>query len=197
MVATEFLRAGIASARPVGVDEEAKVIRGYVLAEAGDFKTGRGKFDGGSLAAIVNIINAAADGVPSNYGHQPDIGSSDALDAFLGRAKNAYVDGDKARADLHLDPVAFLSHNGGVSRGERLMQRAKSDPASFASSLVVAADKERKGNGPPLWKPLAIMSSDIVSSGDAVHGGILSAEDTEGADDEARIRLRNLKRKAG
>jgi uncharacterized protein YidB (DUF937 family) len=193
---TEYLRAGVASARPVGVDEEAKVIRGYVVAEAGDFKTGRGKFDRDSLSAIVNIINAAPDGVTANYGHQTDAGSSDALDAFLGRSKNAYVDGDKVRADMHLDPVAFLSHNGGVSRGERLMQRAKSDPASFASSLVVAADKERKGNGPPLWKPLAIMSSDVVSVGDAVHGGILSADDTEGADDEARLRLRNLKRKA-
>jgi hypothetical protein len=126
----------------------------------------------------------------------PDVGSSDALDAFLGRAKNAYVDGDKARADMHLDPVAFMSHNGGVSRGERLMQRAKSDPASFATSLVVAAEKVRSGAGPPLWKPLAIQSSDVVYIGDAVHGGILAADDTEGQDDEARMRLRNLKRKA-
>lgn len=195
MVATEYLRAGVAAGRPIGVDEENKVINGYVVAEAGDFKTGRGKFDRESLAAIAKLINAAPDGMLVNYGHNPDVGSSDALDAFLGRAKNASVDGDKVRADMHLNPVAFLSHNGGVSRGERLLQRAKSDPASFATSLVLAADKARSGAGPPLWRPLAIQSSDVVYIGDAVHGGILSADDTEAQDDEAKIRLRNLKRK--
>jgi len=192
MVAHEYL---LASGKPVGVDKEAGVINGYVVAQAGDFKTGRGTFNSDSLAAIVDIINASPDGVVVNYGHQNDVGSNAALDAFLGRARNARVDGDKARADLHLNPVA-LSKHGGTGLGDRLMMRAETDPASFASSLVVAADKQKQRSGPPLWKPLAIMSSDMVYVGDAVHGGILAAEDTEGQDDEARIRLRNLKRKA-
>jgi hypothetical protein len=75
MVATtEYLRAGSASGRPIGVDEETRTIKGYVVAEAGDFKTGRGKFDRESLAAIAKLINASADGMLVNYGHQPRCG---------------------------------------------------------------------------------------------------------------------------
>jgi hypothetical protein len=193
-MATEYLRSGIAAGHPVGVDEESKVIKGYVVAEAGTFKTGRGAFNRDSLAAIADLINASPDGVVVNYGHNPDVGSPEALDAFLGRAKNAWVEGDKVRANMHLDPVAFLSHNGGVSRGERIMQRAKTDPKSFGSSLVLAPDKQRNGSGPPIWKPLAIQSSDVVYIGDAVHAGILSADAAE-EDEDLRLRWRNTKRK--
>lgn len=196
MASTEYLRAGIASGQPVGVDEEAKVINGYVVAQLGPFKTGRGEFDADGLAAIVKLINAQPGGIPVNYGHNQDVGSSEALDAFLGRAKNARVDRGSVRADLHFNDVAFMSHNGGVSRGERLMQRAKSDPASFASSLVLAADKRpaaRRGQ-PPVWHAMEIQSSDIVYVGDAVHTGILSA-DERAADEELRAHWADLKRK--
>jgi hypothetical protein len=96
---------------------------------------------------------------------------------------------------MHFNPTAFMSATGGVSRGERLIQRAKTDPGSFATSLRVAVDKRPKNGGPPTWRPLAIQSSDVVYIGDAVHGGILSADDTEGQDDELRLRWRNLQRK--
>lgn len=196
MAKPEYLRAGIATGNPVGVDSEQKVIFGYVVAQAGTFKTGRGEFDGESLAAIASLINAQPDGVVVNYGHHENVGSPEALDAFLGRAKNARVEGDKVRADLHFNPVAFLAHNGGVSRGERLLERARTDPGSFGSSLVVAVDKRRNGTRPPLWRPLAIQSSDVVYIGDAVHGGILSADDDQAqADEDLRLRWRNRKRK--
>lgn len=194
---TEYLRAGVASGQPVGVDEEHKVIRGYVVAQLGPFKTGRGEFDAEGLAAIVKLINSQPEGVVVNYGHHPDVGSPEAMDAFLGRAKNARVDRDRVRADLHFNPVAFMSSTGGASRGERLMQRAKTDPGSFASSLVLAADKRpgRRGQ-PPTWHPMEIQSSDLVYVGDAVHGGILSADD-RAADDELRAHWADLKKKAG
>jgi hypothetical protein len=195
MVTHEYLRAGVAAGNPVGVDEENKVINGYVVAQLGAFKTGRGEFDGESLAGIVRLINAQADGVVVNYGHQENVGSPEALDGFLGRAKNARVDGDKVRADLHFNETAFLSHNGGASRGERLLKRAKSDPGSFASSLVVFPEKHQRRGGPPVWRALSIQSSDIVYVGDAVHGGILAASDPE-ADEAIRLRWRNRKRKA-
>jgi hypothetical protein len=192
MATTEYLRA---SASPVGVDDEGKVINGYVVAELGAFKTGRGTFDRNSLQTIADLINGSPDGVIVNYGHHENVGSPEALDAFLGRAKNARVDGERVRADMHLNPVAFMSHTGGVSRGERLMQRAKSDPSSLATSLRVAVDKVRNGSGPPIWKPLAIQSSDVVYIGDAVHTGLLSAtEDMELED--MRLRWENTKRKA-
>lgn len=192
---TEYLRAGIASG-VIGVDEENKVINGYVVAQLGPFKTGRGEFDAQSLAAIVKLINEQPDGVVVNYGHHDNVGSPDAMDAFLGRAKNARIDRDRVRADLHFNPTAFMSHTGGTSRGERLMQRAKTDPGSFASSLVLAVDRRpsaRRGQ-PPTWHPTAIQSSDLVYVGDAVHGGILSADD-RAADEELRLQWANTKRK--
>ena len=192
----EYLRAGVASGQPVGVDEEAKVIRGYVVAQAGPFKTGRGTFEADGLAAIVKLINSQPDGIVVNYGHHENVGSPDAMDAFLGRAKNAWIDRDRVRADLHFNPVAFMSHNGGASRGERLLQRAKTDPGSFASSLVVASDKRPRRGQPPSWLPLAIQSSDIVYLGDAVHGGILSA-DERAATEELRAEWEELKKKSG
>lgn len=194
MASIEYLRAGVASGNPVGVDEENRVINGYVVAQLGAFKTGRGQFDQESLAGIVRLINAQPDGVVVNYGHQENVGSPEALDAFLGRARNARVDGDRVRADLHFNPAAFLSHTGGVSRAERLMARAKSDPGSFASSLVLAPEKQQRRGGPPIWRALAIQSSDIVYVGDAVHTGILAADDPE-ADEALRLRHRNRKRK--
>jgi hypothetical protein len=197
MATTEYLRAGVASGQPVGVDEDAKVIHGYVVAQLGPFKTGRGEFDADGLAAIVRLINAQPDGIVVNYGHHENVGSPDAMDAFLGRAKNARIDRDRVRADLHFNDVAFMSHNGGTSRGERLMQRAKTDPGSYASSLVLAADKRPSKRGqPPTWHPVAIQSSDLVYIGDAVHGGILSAND-RAADEELRCHWEELKRKAG
>jgi hypothetical protein len=195
MATTEYLRAGIASGQPVGVDKEARVIKGYVVAQLGPFKTGRGTFDRDGLAGIVKLINAQADGVVVNYGHHQDVGSPDAMDAFLGRAKNARIDGDRVRADLHFNDVAFMSHNGGTSRGERLLHRAVTDPGSFASSLVLAADKRpsnRRGE-PPAWYPMAIQSSDLVYVGDAVHGGILSADLDE--DEKLRQHWEDTKRK--
>lgn len=193
---TEFLRAGIASG-VIGVDEDNKIINGYVVAQLGQFRTGRGEFDRASLAAIVKLINESPDGVVVNYGHHENVGTPDAMDAFLGRAKNARVDGDSVRADLHFNPTAFLSHTGGVSRGERLMQRAKTDPGSFGSSLRLAVDKRPGARGkPPTWHPVEIQSSDIVYIGDAVHGGILSAND-RAADEELREHWENLKKKAG
>lgn len=198
MASMEYLRAGVASGQPVGVDEENKVINGYVVAQIGPFKTGRGTFDREGLAGIVKLINAEPDGVVVNYGHNENVGGHEALDAFLGRAKNARIDGDRVRADLHFNDVAFMSHNGGTSRGERLLHRAKTDPGSFASSLVLAADKRPavKRGQPPAWYAMAIQSSDIVYVGDAVHNGILSAHD-KAADDELRAHWEELKKKAG
>lgn len=191
---TEYLRAGVASGNPVGVDREKNIINGYVVAEAGPFKTGRGAFNSESLAVIVKLINSSPDGVVVNYGHQTDVGSSAALDAFLGVAKEARVDGAKVRANLHISKLAMKPE--GSSLGDRVMLRVENHPNSFGSSLVLAAEKMPAKSGPPIWKPLAIMSSDLVYVGDAVHGGILSADDTAGAEEEARMRLRNLKRKA-
>lgn len=186
----EMLRASTVSASPIGVDRKAGIIRGVVIAQKGPFKTGRGEFDDDSLTAIQTLVNSEPDGLKSNYGHQKDEGSAAELDAFIGRKKNAVIDGDKVRADLHFNPVAMLSVNGSPSPADKLMTRAETDPNSFGSSLALASEKkyrldargrrERDESGsvkPPIWIPKTLGSSDIVSNGDAVHDGFLSAAD--------------------
>lgn len=199
---TEMLRAAPVSANAKGVDKENNIITGYIVAQLGTFKTGRGEFSQDSLKQIVKLMNGSPDGVPVNYGHQSDPGAGQTLDAFLGMSKNARVDGNAVRADLH-----FLPDSTG--RVEKLMQRAEHAPSSFGSSLVLQADKQfrldnrghRKLDAtgqplPPVWMPLAILGSDVVSVGDAVHSGFLAAEETD-ADELLRARWRNTKRKAG
>lgn len=189
-VENERLSAYPASGSPSDVDEAGGIIKGFVVAEEGPFRTGRGAFDAQSLRTIVDLMAAQPDGVLVNYGHQEKTGTSEALDAFTGRAKNPRVDGTKVRADLYFNPVASLSENGGESRAKKLMIRAKTDPASFGNSLVLSSDKvfrldsrgrrmaDDAGNPlPPIWRPVGIVSTDIVYMADAVRGGFLNADD--------------------
>lgn len=182
-----------------GVDRDKKIIKGYVLAESGPFKSeGRGEFDKLAIKKIVALANASASGLKSRLSH-PGL-SSDGIGTFLGRAKNARVetgeredrDGKKrvvdfVRADLHLDPSAFTSPKGNL--GQYVMDLAESDPGAFGSSLVLQADqtyrrdpKTKKpltdddGNElPPIWTPTRLHASDVVDEGDAVHGGFLDS----------------------
>lgn len=183
-MAIEWLRANV-QGNPVGVDREARVIRGYVVAEAGPFKTpGRGEFDEDGLSKIIELMRAKTAGTKSRFAH-PNL-SADGLGKFLGRAKNARLDGGKVRADLHLDPSSFTSPAGDL--GSYVMDLAENDPGAFGSSLVLESDKtyrlnekgERRTDDkgeplPPLWMPRKIFSSDIVDEPDAVHGGLLAA----------------------
>ena len=83
---TDWLRAET-KARPLGVDREAKAIRGVILAEEGPFKSkGRGEFDQGSIRSIVKLANATPGGLKSRFAH-PTI-SDDGLGKFLGRVKD-------------------------------------------------------------------------------------------------------------
>src|SRR4051812_26748106 len=112
--------------KPIGVDEEKKIIHGYVLAQEGPFKSeGRGEFDKQSIADIVRLAADHSNGLKSRFTH-PSL-SEDGLGKFLGRTKNIRVDGTKARGDLHLDPTSFNTPSGNL--GGYVMDLAKSDPA--------------------------------------------------------------------
>lgn len=188
----EFLRAGEGRGTPVGVDRENRRILGYVVAEAGRFKSGRGQFDEAGLAELVRLGNAESNGLKSRLAHP---GLSDSSPAsFLGRAKNFRMDSATlpdgrsvaaVRADLHLAKVSAISPRGNLS--EYVLAHAEEDPAALSSSVVVQAkrrfltgpDGEPKKDPdgrtvPPLWTPTHLHASDIVCTGDAVHG-LLSA----------------------
>lgn len=185
----QYLRTQIAG-RAIGVDREAKVLRGYVVAQKGPFKSeGRGEFDDRSLDSIVSLMAANRAGTRSRFAH-PDM-SSDGLGKFLGRAKDPRRDGNLVRADLHFDPSAFDTPSGDLAG--YVMTLAESDPDALSSSLVLTVDQEYRLNPdgtkqagpdgeplPPLWRPKKIMASDVVDTGDAVDG-LLSADiDAEG-----------------
>ena len=178
-------------------------LTGYIVAEAGDFKDGRGSFNMASLLKIVDCMNTVPGGVKSHFGHDDQLGK------FLGRARNARIDGPRVRADLCFDKTAMdESILGGKPLGQYVMDLAESDPGALNSSLVLRSEKiprvdpatgKKVFDAPPIWMPTEIFGSDIVTDGDATHGGLLKKispdEDAQARLCARRHRLRLLKLK--
>jgi hypothetical protein len=191
---TEWLRADV-TGKIVGVDRKNQVIRGFIVAQAGPFKTpGRGEFDKDALKEIVRLTKAAPNGLKSRFAH-PSL-SGDGVGKFLGRVRDPWLDRitmrdsggelksnkiDVVRGDLHLDPTSRNTPSGDL--GGYIMDLAESDADALSSSLVLKTDMEyrtdKKGRPlkddddnelPPLWRPTRLHASDIVDSGDAVDG---------------------------
>lgn len=192
-MAIERLRAAVRG-KPEGVDREARVIRGYVLAQEGPFKSaGRGEFDLQSLESIVSLGNSVATGLKVRFGHPTE--SDDGLGKYLGRSRDLRLDKavdartgkqvSAVRGDLHFAESASKTPNGDLA--SYVMDLAGEDSDAISSSLVLSVDMEyrldKKGvplkddEGeplPPLWRPTKLFASDIVDTGDAVDG-LLSA----------------------
>jgi hypothetical protein len=196
----ELLRAS-ATARPIGVDRKANVLRGYVVAQLGPFKSlGRGEFDQESLDAIVKLGNELKQGLKSRFSHPTEC--DDGLGKHLGRTRDLFMsdavnaDGVKVpavRGDLYFDQTALdQPPAGGKPLGIYVMDLAESDPDALSSSLVLRVRREIRLNPdgtrrkddkgeelPPLWRPEKLRASDIVDTGDAVDG-LLSEGMTDG-----------------
>lgn len=193
----------LAPASLEAVDFKEKVLRGYVVAQEGPFKShGRGEFDKAALEAIVALGNAKGKGLRSRFTHPNE--SNDGLGKFLGRARDLRMGHatdertgrrvNAVRADLHFDPTALdTPPNGGKPLGLYVMELAESDPGAISSSIVVQADEEfrLKKDGsletdkdgkelPPLWRPKVLHASDIVDVGDAVDGLLSAGVDIDG-----------------
>lgn len=183
---SKWLRAE-ARAPVAGVDRQARVLRGYVVAQAGVFKDRRGAFDRTSLQMIADMMNASPSGLKSRLGH-PTL-SDDGIGKFLGRARDARMGHatdartgkrvDAVRADLHLDPSASSTPHGDLAA--YVMNLAESDPGAFSSSLVIEPEEveqlDARGKplleddgepAPALWRPIRLHASDVVDTGDAV-----------------------------
>lgn len=196
----DWLKATV-SQHSIGVDRENKVLRGYVVAQEGPFKSkGRGEFSQKSLNQIVTLSRKSSKGLKSRFAH-PTL-SADGLGKYLGRVKNlrhdtveVVRDGVKTRlhavrGDLHFAQVALETPiDGGKPLGEYVMDLAESDPDAISSSLVLTSNQEYRLDPktkkpmlddageplPPIWYPTALHASDVVDTGDAVDG-ILSAQ---------------------
>jgi len=191
---TDWLRAK-AQGNTIGVDRKAEVIRGYIVAQEGPFKSeGRGEFDADAMATIAKLMKVTPNGLKSRFAH-PSL-SDDGVGKFLGRARDPRLDKISSRdsegtrkddeitvvrADLHLDPSSRNTPSGDL--GGYVMDLAESDPDAFSSSLVLQFDEEYRldnqgrpkrdtdGNElPPLWYPTQLHASDVVDTGDAVDG---------------------------
>lgn len=155
----EWLRANVLG-KTIGVDREAGVINGVILAEEGPFKSaGRGEFDRKAIRSIVKMGNDREGGLKSRFSH-PTL-SDDGLGKHLGRIQNlrsdtllrdAGKDADGkslmkevlvARGDLHFDQTALEEPpGGGKPLGIYVMDLAESDPDAFGTSLVLQVNQE-------------------------------------------------------
>lgn len=191
------LRAQPAAMQEVRIDRENKVIIGYNVAELGLLKSpGRGEFDDKTLNTARRLMRTNPEGTMVKYDHAN--GDSTGMGTVLGRAKNPRVVGNSLKADLYFDESAFKTPQGDLA--SYVMDIAESDPGLISSSLslytdfefrltksgALALDAETGIPLPPLWRPTRILSSDIVTIGDAVHSGFLAAG---GSDTVPTIRL--------
>lgn len=189
---TQWMRVNYKSDLKIGVDREAKVLRGMVVVMAGDVKDGRGTFDRKSLRSVVALSNAKPKGLKSRFTH-PTL-SSDGLGKYLGRVRDLRMDKmlkslgddkfeeiDIVRGDLFFDDSAFNTPSGDLAT--YVMDLAESDPDAISSSMVLQWDEEfrlkkdgtreldENGNPlPPLLRPSVMHASDIVDQGAAVDG---------------------------
>lgn len=187
----QMLRAGTMG-RPVKVDREKNVLRGYVVAQLGPFKSdGRGEFNLEGLQLIEQLGNASKQGLKSRFTH-PSM-CEDGLGNYLGRAKDFFLSEavnaegktvPAVRGDLFFDPSAMETPpKGGKPLGVYVLDLAESDSDALSSSIVVKTKKVYRKNDdgtllegpngeklPPLWYPEKLYGSDIVDTGDAVDG---------------------------
>lgn len=169
---SQQLRALSPIGQPGQVDMKAKAIYGYEVARVGVFNEtpARGSFNMENLHTIVKLMNAAPGGVKSHLDHASVTDSG--LTWYLGRAKNARIAGTSVKADLFLDESSFHSPHGDI--GNYVLTRAKSDPSSLSSSLVlgeIEIDHNDRSLA-PVWVPQSVLASDVVGEG-AAAGSLL------------------------
>lgn len=130
--------AGKSSVERQGGDHQAGLIRGAAVITRGE-ALGHGMWiDATMLQQTYEAIKAGKNGIKARFTH-PGL-SSDGLGTFLGRFKNASLEGDIVRADLHLSQAAHDTPDGDLA--EYVMQLAEDDPAAFGNSIVFRHDRE-------------------------------------------------------
>ena len=213
---TQWLRAET-QARPIGVDRDAKIIRGVVLAEEGPFKSkGRGEFDQKSIREIITLSKANPSGLKSRFTH-PTL-SDDGLGKMLGRVRSvsqAFVTRESAngprevlvaRGDLYLSDTAFNTPNGDL--GSYVMDLVEENPDNAGMSLVLEQQDELRMDSktkrpklgddgqelPPIWRVTALHAVDVVDSGDATKSMLAAGLSIDGLPDEVLHKATELLR---
>jgi len=128
-----------AKGKPVeedGGDNDAGLIRGAAIVTRGE-ALGHGYWlDGDFLQQTAEAVNGSAAGAKARFTH-PSL-SGDGLGSFLGRVKNATIDGDVVRGDLHFSEMAHETPDGDLAG--YVMGLAKADPEVFGVSISYMPD---------------------------------------------------------
>lgn len=175
---TAALRAAPDSA--IDVDEDKGVLRNVALMTVGPARGHGFSIDPTTLNQVADLINASPEGVKSRFKHPKADGEflPDDLGDVIGRVKNARIDGDTLRGDVHLgDYAAHLPGLGDVRT--YLLKRAKSDPSSLGMSAVIGYEPEpvvdSEGNISGLVARVnAVEAVDFVGRGAATPNGLLA-----------------------
>lgn len=122
---------------PAGGMYGAGLISGASIITSGE-ALGHGSWiDGVMLQQVADSINSSGgQGTKVRFAH-PSL-SGDGMGTFLGRAKNAFVVGDRVLSDIHLAAVASSSPDGDLA--QYVLDLASEDPAAFGVSISFSHD---------------------------------------------------------
>jgi hypothetical protein len=175
---------GIKAESPVdrtGGDYGAGLIRGYAVITRGE-ALGHGLWiDHQFLSDVTDQINTSPEGHKSRFTH-PGL-SGDGLAKFLGRTKNAAIDGDTVRADLHFSKSAHHTPDGDLAG--YLLDRAEEDPASFGASIVYEPDVAEEDAFVAEFGADQFVSPDPLNIGNLPHARLSSLRAVDAVDDPA------------
>jgi len=141
MLFRSTIAKGIKSDEPAidrwGGDGGAGLIRGVSIITRGE-ALGHGVWiDRDMLSQVKSSINAMKIGTKARFTH-PGL-SGDGLGKYLGRFKNARIDGDVVRADLHFAESAHETPDGDLAG--YVMSLAEQDPEAFGASIAYEPDE--------------------------------------------------------
>ena len=125
-----------------GVDLEKNIIFGYSVISKGEAMGHDLEIDDTTLDQVVSHGNSHKSGLKSRFGH-PNM-SNTAFGTFLGRSKNFRKDGNRVRADLHLNKTSFDTPKGNL--GKYVLDLATEDPGAFGASIAFEVKKEVRLN---------------------------------------------------
>ena len=123
------------------LDHDNHVIRNVSIIQKGPALGHGFEVDDVMLAQVAQKINAQPKGVKSRLTHPglTECGGKDGIEVTLGRVKNAHVEGDKVRGDLHLGRFAAHSPQGDLR--SYLMAIAEDDPDLVGLSIGFDPDQ--------------------------------------------------------
>lgn len=121
---------------PKGGAYHAGLLRGAAIVTRGPAETHEVWIDTDMLRQTTKAINDQRMGTKSRFTH-PEL-SGDGLGRALGRYRDAVVDGDIVRADLHIFETAHETPDGDLA--DYILRLAQEDPEAFGNSIAFDPD---------------------------------------------------------